>query len=393
MKETIMPSALAIDPILSEANSPSRRLYFLDNLKTFIIILVVFFHAAYAYAIYYSKDWYVVDPQKKLFFDIFISAAFAFIMPVMFYVAGYFGIRSLARKGQYTFWKDKINRIVIPWGLGVLFLAPAIGYMHPLSRNLHPSYLSYWVHYFFGKEYQSHGQVHFYFLGTLTLYFLALSLAYRIHEPLGQISDKPMRSLGLFFILFGLLTGLIFFCGNLVVGEELWAKIAIFDFPASRFIPYMGYFFLGIFAYKQQWFTASGYNPRLRWWLPLCVIFFILTISLIDKRSTNKIGMICFAVSYFFFCLTAVFSLLAIFQKRLNFTTSLLSSLAANSYAIYFLHYFVILWVILVLRGSPWNAFLKWFLVGIISNIICYLLARYALSRTPMFRTQVKSIG
>jgi len=136
-----MKSPLAISPGPMEQSSPSGRLYFLDNLKTFIILLVVFFHSAYAYSIYYSEDWFVVDTQKSLFFDVFIMVAFAFLMPVMFFVAGYFGNRSLARKELLPFWRDKFYRIIIPWALGVLILAPARGYMHSLSRNLYPSYL------------------------------------------------------------------------------------------------------------------------------------------------------------------------------------------------------------------------------------------------------------
>ena len=111
-----MKSPLAINPSLPEQNSPSGRVYFLDNLKTFIILLVVFFHSAYAYSIYYSQEWFVLDTQKSLFFDIFITVAFTFMMPVMFFVAGYFGNRSLAHKGQLPFWRDKFYRIVIPWG-------------------------------------------------------------------------------------------------------------------------------------------------------------------------------------------------------------------------------------------------------------------------------------
>ena len=80
-----MKSSLAINPSLPEQNILSGRVYFLDNLKTFIILLVVGFHAAYAYSIYLSQDWYVVDPQKSQFFDVFILSAFAFMMPVMFF--------------------------------------------------------------------------------------------------------------------------------------------------------------------------------------------------------------------------------------------------------------------------------------------------------------------
>jgi peptidoglycan/LPS O-acetylase OafA/YrhL len=386
-----MKSPLAINPSLPEQNSPSGRVYFLDNLKTFIILLVVFFHSAYAYSIYYSEDWYVVDIQKNLFFDVFITVAFAFMMPVMFFVAGYFGNRSLARKGLLPFWSDKFYRIVIPWALGVLILAPARGYMHSLSRNLYPSYLGYWAHYFFGKEYQTHGQAQFYFLGMLTLFYAVLSVVYLIRRSIGNVSNKPTKPSSLFLILFGLGTGLIFLGGNLVIGETIWPKIAIFDVPGTRFIPYMSYFFLGVFAYKQQWFTPSGYNPSRKRWLPMCALFFFIFITFLNKKLIpGEIGMACSALSYFFFCMTAVFALLAFFQKRIGFTSGLLASLSANSYAIFFIHYFVILWIILALRELQWNPFVKWLLVGILSVIVCYFVACYALSKTPMFSTKVR---
>ena len=101
----------------------------------------------------------MVDTQKSLYFDVFIMGAFAFMMPMMSFVSGYFGIGSMVHKGQLNFWRYKFYRIVIPWALGVVFLAPTIGYMHSVSRNLYPPYPGYFAHYFFGKEYQSLGQV------------------------------------------------------------------------------------------------------------------------------------------------------------------------------------------------------------------------------------------
>jgi hypothetical protein len=264
----------------------------------------------------------------------------------------------LAHKGQLSFWRDKLYRIVTPWALGVVILAPAIGYIHSVSRHLYPSYPGYWAHYFFGEEYQSHGQVHFYFLGMLTLYYVALSVVYRIHKPMGNVSNKPIRASSRSFILFGLATGVIFFGGNLFIDEGIWVKIGVFDVPATRFIPYMCYFFLGIFAYKQQWFTPSGYNPKLKRWVPMCVVFFVLFAIFLDKKLLpGKIGLACYDLSYFFFCITAVFSLCALFQNHIGFTSRTLGSLSANSYAIYFIHYFVILWIILALRELQWNAF------------------------------------
>jgi glucans biosynthesis protein C len=373
-------------------DNPSGRVYFLDNLKTFIILLVVFFHSAYAYALYLSQDWYVVDAQHNLFFDVFIVTAFAFMMPVMFFVAGYMGIGSLARKGQAAFWRDRLLRIIAPWALGVIVVAPAISYMSSVSRGIYPPYLSYWAHYFFGPEYQSHGQVHFYFLCVLTLYYAALSVAYLIYKPLGSRSTK--KPSGRFLALFGVATGIFFFVGTLFFDEGRWVKIAIFDLPATKFIPFMCYFFLGVLAYRSQWFTPSGYTPRLRPWALMCFGSFIFFFVLLNPQlHTSTVGTVCYSLLQFFFCLTAVFSLLALFNKRFNFTTKPLSSLAANSYGTYFIHYLVIVLVIFILRDLRFNVFLKWLLAGTLSAAVSYLISRYLLSRTPLFGKTAKRVS
>ena len=213
------PIAINLNP--PEKNSPSGRLYFLDNLRTFIILLVVVFHTAYAYSVYFSRGWYVLDQQspKSLFFDIFILTAYAFMMPIIFFIAGYFGIHSLVRKGQLLFWKDKLLKIVIPWGLGVIFIAPVVAYLHPVSLNLHPNYLHYWLHYFSSRDYRIYGQAPFYFLGELTLYYLILSIVYQIYRPFGQVGGKSLFASGCFFLLFGLVTGTFFWGGNLIFSD------------------------------------------------------------------------------------------------------------------------------------------------------------------------------
>jgi surface polysaccharide O-acyltransferase-like enzyme len=125
----------------------------------------------------------------------------------------------------------------------------------------------------------------------------------------------------------------------------------------------------------------------------MCGVSFVLFTTFLDKKLLpGKIGMACYAIPYFCFCLTAVFSVLVLFQKHLNFTTGLLGNLSTNSYAVYFIHYFVILWIILVLRELQGNAFVKWPSVGILSVTISYLAPRYALSKTHIFGATVRSI-
>lgn len=66
----------------------NSRMYFLDNLRSFIIMLMVVFHGALAYMVYAPEWWYVVDHQKNLFFDLFVVFADNFIMPIMFFISG-----------------------------------------------------------------------------------------------------------------------------------------------------------------------------------------------------------------------------------------------------------------------------------------------------------------
>jgi peptidoglycan/LPS O-acetylase OafA/YrhL len=374
----------AVEPPHEEGTT-SDRVLFLDNLKTLIIFLVVFFHSAYAYALYLSKNWYVIDTQHSLFFDVFIITAFAFMMPVMFFIAGYMGIGSLSRKGQAAFWRDKLVRIIAPWALGAVVVAPPISYMASVSRGIYPPYLSYWAHYFFSADYQSHGQVHFYFLCVLTLYYVALSVACLVYKPL-EDTATPKKPSATFLALFGVATGIFFFIGSLFFEEGSWVKVAIFDLPATKFMPFMCYFFLGVLAYKRQWFTPSGYVPRLRPWALMCIgsfIFFIVFLN--PKLQATRAGMICYSLLQFFFCMSAVFALIALFNKRFNFTTKPLSALAANSYGTYFIHYLVIVVVILIVRDLKLNVFLKWLIAGAMSAAISYLISKYIFSRTPFF--------
>ena len=122
----------------------SSRLYFLDHLRASIILLVIVFHIALGYMAPPLAWWYVVDSQTSSAFIPFIITVDVFIMPVMFWIAGYFTLPVLQRKGIGSFWRDKLYRIALPWLGGVLLLAPAITYMIWFSRSATPPYLHFW---------------------------------------------------------------------------------------------------------------------------------------------------------------------------------------------------------------------------------------------------------
>ena len=90
------------------------RIYFLDNLRTFLIFLVVLYHAGFTYQSAMESNWIVVDTARSdaiglvgLYLDIFIMA-------VMFFISGYFIPISLKNNSSWSYVKSKFKRIMIP---------------------------------------------------------------------------------------------------------------------------------------------------------------------------------------------------------------------------------------------------------------------------------------
>ena len=51
-----------------------RRIFFLDNLKTFIVCLMIVFHASMCYMAYAPEWWYTVDKaDPKFTFTLFVT--------------------------------------------------------------------------------------------------------------------------------------------------------------------------------------------------------------------------------------------------------------------------------------------------------------------------------
>ena len=374
--------------------SLTKRMYFLDNLRSFIILLVVIYHAAIAYMVRGPQWYYVIDTQNSFFFNIFVIFSDVFVMPAMFLIAGFFAIRSLARNGQSAFWQDKIVRIVIPYFAGIIFLAPAVNYIYFLSRfDTPPAYFDYWINTFFGLARQ---HAHLWFLGVLTLFFLVLSLVYHFYKSLGSVEDKPTLPSIKLIIGFGLITSISYFCVKQFLDDYTWIMVKhVIMFQPTRCVLYGFYFVLGIYAHRKQWFTAYGYMPRISFWGPSAIvlggIYTQFRIMFWVKREL-LIVMVGNDLLYSFFCLTAVFALVALFYRWMNYTSNMLSKLAGNSYAIYFIHQPILMLLILAVRGYQLNVFVKYLIVSVSTIVICSFVCEYLLSKIPSFSYRGKQV-
>jgi len=113
------------------------RIYFLDNLRTFLILLVVLIHSGIVYETILQDTWIVSDPLKNSSIGLIRMYLDLFVMFLIFFISGYFIPRSLETKTAGDFIKSKFKRIMLPWIMAVFTLIPAYKVILLYSRGLH----------------------------------------------------------------------------------------------------------------------------------------------------------------------------------------------------------------------------------------------------------------
>ncbi|MEH7239365.1 acyltransferase family protein, partial [Bacillus sp. JJ1562] len=98
----------------------SDHLYFIDNIKIALIMLVVAHHAGQPYGP--GGWWYFLDDESINWLGRFFSVNAAFFMSMFFFLSAYFLPQSIARKGPERFLKERLIRIGIPLLLGFLVI-------------------------------------------------------------------------------------------------------------------------------------------------------------------------------------------------------------------------------------------------------------------------------
>src|SRR6267143_6968730 len=113
----------------------------LDNLRAFVILLVLSFHSVLAYLNflpaapfpfddppYLWRAFPVVDHARWFGFDLFCAWQDVFLMSLMFLLSGLFVWPSLQRKRGWGFVRDRLRRLGLPYVFGVLVLIPIAVY-------------------------------------------------------------------------------------------------------------------------------------------------------------------------------------------------------------------------------------------------------------------------
>ncbi|WP_320005811.1 acyltransferase family protein [Maridesulfovibrio sp.] len=353
----------------------NQRMYFLDNLRAVIILMVVVLHVSLCYMKFAPQWWYVIDPSQSMFFTYVVMLVDVPIMPAMFFLAGYFALPSLQKHGMPRFWSGKFKRIVIPWVLGVLFLAPPSMYMILLSRGKASGYMDFWAGPFWGSMFS---QSVFWFLGQLVLFYLVLSCCYRFFPSLQsppRISRNPSPLLPLLFIS----VATVSFLGmNQFFRVDTWiSDYYLLVFQPLRVFVYLLYFWLGVLAWKRNWFTRQGYTPRILPWLIVTVVsavFYLTFKGMMFTRGSELPIQLGNALGFNVLAYSVLMTSTALFKAFVNSSNGFWKSFSASSYGIYLFHSLAVYYGAYYLLGLDASPFIKAPLLLLGSTLSCWVL-------------------
>lgn len=370
-----------------EADMSEPRLHSLDNLKWAVVWLMVAFHAAMCYMAYAPEWWYVVDASQPLFSaTAFVCWTDIFIMPVMFFVSGYFGLMSLAKHGTGEFWQRKLYYIVAPWIFGAMVIAPFIAYLMLASRNSPTSFREFYTSLFWGPYYQ---QAHYWYLGALTALYGILTAACRLFPRFAQRGSASSPSLLIPAVLFALSAVSIGIISS-AMHPDTWTFYGyVLVLQPVRIPTYIAVFFLGAWAWKTRWFTPEGYAPACPAWCTLFLLTGLLYLwqkLFLAQTSSPALLIWTNALCQSAFTVSSLFALPAFFHSRFNRASRLSSELAATSYGVYYLHQPILFPLAWIFTTVPLSSPLKFLIVSLITLAASFAMSRFILNRLSPLR-------
>jgi glucan biosynthesis protein C len=232
---------------MTHTTAPVRFLY-IDYLRAFMVLLVVFEHALLPYAAHYKFRAYIGDFGGNVFFDVFHLHNDAIMMPFLFLLAGMFVLPSLQRRGFASFAREKFFRLVIPFVLGVTILVPIQTYSKYLvTTDPNINYLDYLQNVYFFDRMAASGFWFLYVLFIFTFSLLAINtilpgFVKLVGRCITWAIERPVSGFLVFFMISAVLLG----CADMLWGPYFAAGyyLKVFYILPGSFSFIFAFFFL-----------------------------------------------------------------------------------------------------------------------------------------------------
>ncbi len=381
----------------------ARRLYFMDNLRVFLTVLIVLQHASFAYAP--GSWWYFVDDKQQPLLAAFFIVNRSFRMSLFFVIAGYFMPYVFDRKGAAQYLKDRFRRLGLPILLFLFLIFPPLMYAYYLNFRGYSeiSFLSYYWHVYWGigwhhpadwsgPNWPDRQLGHLWFVEMLLVYAVVYALWRCFRQKLGlRLRGRLPRPnlLALLPVLVG------------VAASSYWVRLSspiyewhgyfgVFQQQPADLPRDLACFTFGVLAYRNNWLMSLpkriGYG-----WLALGVAgALIFVVSDLSGHSFFSAGgrdfdAVLYPIWETLTCFGLCIGLPTLFREHFDFQTPFLKTLSLASYGVYLFHLPMVVALQYALADAPLSAVGKFLSVGAVAVPAAFVFTT-ALRRWPMAR-------
>jgi len=376
------------------------RLYFIDNLRWVMIMLVLSMHAAVTYS--NEGGWYYVehasiDRSALILFVFYQSFLQSFFMGLLFFLAGYFVPDAYDTKGFSKFLKDRAFRLGLPTLFYIFILGPLTEYYisfswhpDPIDRSFAQEYTNYLLRFRFPG-------------GTGPLWFCAALLlfctVYAIRRKFLGRNDGRLQ--GSYFLKNKII---VYFTVAVAVATFLiripWPKgTSVFNMQLCYFGQYSLFFMAGTYACRQNWLTEIPVKYGKHWGIAALVagvLWFPLLIAGGALRGQQELfggGLHwqSFGLSSWesLVGVSMSVSLIVLFRQQFNKQGAMAKFFAANAFAVYVFHPPILIMIARLMEKLQWNPLIKFPLLTILSIFASFMLSEFLFRRIPVLKNIV----
>jgi peptidoglycan/LPS O-acetylase OafA/YrhL len=361
------------------------RLFYIDNLRIFLIGLVVLHHFNISYG--GPGSWYYNESEAG-FPEIIPQAMFnitnqAFFMGMFFFISAFFTAASVGRKSTGKFLNDRLIRLGIPLVVFYFILNPLTIFI--VNKFILKNDITY-SGLLINTEAWGFGPM--WFVEALLIFTVIYLL---IRKFILKVRLKFPGTLSLF--VSAIVIGVIQFFIRIWLPVGWSQPFTGFQFPF--FIQYIFLFAFGIIAFQNNWLNAISFKTAKRYFLfAQAMILIVLPLLLYfggrGKGIENFVGGVTWqsfswAVWEQLVGFSLITGLLGIFKKYFDGQGKLARNLSASAYGVFILHPPLIVLVSAVFVSWQIPQLLKFMILAPLALMFCFLVAGL-IRKIPLLR-------
>lgn len=357
-----------------------KRLYFFDNIKIFLTMLVIIHHVGQPYGP--GGFWRYISSlgESTEHLGRFFGLNAAYFMGFFFLISGYFTVKSYDKNEGKGFLKNRLIKLGIPLLFVFLIMMPLVCYSFYMvsSGNTPMSFFQYYIKIWFGAGGEPAGYIkwdvfpemnfgHAWYIEHLLVYTVVYFIIRKIFKK------KTIKQESKPFTIWKILLLMVIVAGATAIimiwyDIDYWTGLlGFFQVELAHWPQYLILFVTGIIAYRKNWiFTLKARTGYIL--LGISIVF--AAVSFIPAvRMPGMVRHVCYAI----FCVCIIFGIITLFREKFNKTNPFLSALSKSSYAAYLIHFPIAIALQYALDkvsiGGVWGKFIT---VSILSIVVSY---------------------